>query len=36
MRKFLDTSFKYMILGLVSGVFYREFTKFQGFVGYCF
>ena len=33
MRKLLDTSFKYMILGLVSGVFYREFTKFQGFVG---
>lgn len=33
MRKLLDTSFKYMILGLASGVFYREFTKFKSFEG---
>ena len=33
MRKQLNTSFAYMILGLVFGVFYREFTKFIGFTG---
>lgn len=27
----LNTSFAYMILGLFTGLFYREFTKFHGF-----
>lgn len=31
MKKLLNTSFAYMILGLVFGVFYREYTKFIGF-----
>lgn len=33
MKKLLNTSFGYMIAGLAAGVFYREFTKFTGFVG---
>ena len=33
MKKMINTSIAYMILGLVFGVFYREFTKFHGFVG---
>lgn len=33
MKKMIDTTFVYMILGLVAGVFYREFTKFMGFEG---
>jgi len=33
MRKQLNTSFVYMIIGLVFGVFYREFTKYLGFTG---
>ena len=33
MRKMINTAFIYMIVGLVGGVFYREFTKFNGFVG---
>ncbi len=33
MKKMLNTAFIYMIVGLVGGVFYREFTKFNGFVG---
>lgn len=33
MRKLLATSFGYLLAGLAGGVFYREFTKFQGFEG---
>lgn len=33
MKKMINTSFAYMIAGLGLGVFYREFTKFQGFTG---
>lgn len=33
MKKLLNTSFGYLIAGLAAGVFYREFTKFTGFVG---
>lgn len=33
MKKYLITSCVYMGLGLVFGVFYREFTKFHDFVG---
>ncbi|AYV34284.1 DUF2871 domain-containing protein [Erysipelothrix amsterdamensis] len=34
MKKMINTSFAYLIAGLVGGVFYREFTKFQGFTGF--
>lgn len=33
MKKLINTSFLYAILAMVGGVFYREFTKFNGFVG---
>lgn len=33
MKKLLNTSFIYAILGMIGGVFYREFTKFNGFEG---
>lgn len=33
MRKYLHMVTVYLILGLASGVFYREFTKFNGFEG---
>ena len=33
MKKLLNRSFLYAILGLAMGVFYREFTKYQGFEG---
>lgn len=33
MKKMINTSFFYAIAALVGGVFYREFTKFQGFTG---
>lgn len=33
MKKMINTAFIYMIVGLVGGVFYREFTKFNGFDG---
>ncbi|QIK69988.1 DUF2871 domain-containing protein [Erysipelothrix sp. HDW6C] len=33
MKKIANLSFIYMIMGLVGGVFYREFTKFNGFTG---
>ncbi len=33
MKKYLITSCVYMVLGLVFGVFYREFTKANEFVG---
>lgn len=32
-KKILNTSFVYAILAMISGVFYREFTKFSGFIG---
>lgn len=31
MKKYLNLSFVYAILAIVFGVFYREFTKFNGF-----
>lgn len=31
MRKLVNFSFTYMILGVASGLFYREFTKMNGF-----
>lgn len=34
MKKMINTSFAYLIAGLASGVFFREFTKFQNFEGY--
>ncbi|UTY39917.1 DUF2871 domain-containing protein [Allocoprobacillus halotolerans] len=33
MKKMINTSFMYLILALVAGVFYREFTKFNAFSG---
>lgn len=33
LKKFLLTSKIYMILGLVAGIYYREFTRWQGFTG---
>lgn len=33
MKKMINTAFAYMIVGLGAGVFYREFTKIQGFTG---
>ncbi|MGG7162527.1 DUF2871 domain-containing protein [Clostridium ihumii] len=33
MKKFANLSFLYLILGLIGGVFYREFTKFNDFNG---
>lgn len=33
MRKYLNLSFLFAVLALVSGVFYREFTKYNGFEG---
>lgn len=30
-EKYLKVSFLYAILAMVGGVFYREFTKFNGF-----
>lgn len=32
-EKYLKVSFFYAILAMVGGVFYREFTKFNGFYG---
>lgn len=32
-EKYLKVSFLYVILAIVGGVFYREFTKFNGFNG---
>lgn len=34
MKKMINTAFTYLIVGLASGVFFREFTKFNGFTGY--
>ena len=33
MKKVLNISLFYFILAMIMGVFYREFTKFTGFVG---
>lgn len=33
MKKYLNLSLLYAIAAMVGGVFYREFTKFQGFIG---
>lgn len=33
MNKYIKTSLYYMIFGLIGGVFYREFTKFNGVDG---
>lgn len=33
MKKIINTSIIYLILGLIGGVFYREFTKFNSFEG---
>lgn len=33
MKKLINTSFAYLILAFIGGVFYREFTKFNGFDG---
>ncbi|CAM4254108.1 DUF2871 domain-containing protein [Erysipelothrix inopinata] len=33
MKKMFNVSFYYMIAGLIGGVFFREFTKIQGFTG---
>lgn len=34
MKKSINTAFIYAILGMVFGVFYREFTKYLDFTGY--
>lgn len=33
MKKLIDRSFLYAMAALAAGVFYREFTKWQGFAG---
>lgn len=33
MKKYINLSFIYAIIALISGVFYREFTKFNDFTG---
>ena len=33
MKKYLNTAFIYALLALAGGVFYRGFTKFNGFTG---
>lgn len=33
MKRYINTALLYTILAMVGGVFYREFTKFNGFVG---
>lgn len=33
MKKMINTSFIYAMAGIAFGVFYREFTKLQGFTG---
>ena len=32
-KRYMNTALVYAILAMVGGVFYREFTKFSGFVG---
>lgn len=33
MKKIINTAMTYLVLGLAAGVFYREFTKWNGFTG---
>ena len=33
MKKLLNTAFVYALAAMAGGVFYREFTKFNGFTG---
>ncbi len=33
MKRYINSAIVYMLLGLASGVFFREFTKFNGFAG---
>ena len=33
MKRYINTALLYAILAMLGGVFYREFTKFNGFVG---
>ena len=33
MKKYINLSLIYAVLGLLAGVFYREFTKWNGFTG---
>lgn len=33
MKKYINTAFIYAIAAIICGVFYREFTKFNGFTG---
>lgn len=33
MKRYMNWAFIYAILGLVGGVFFREFTKFYNFTG---
>lgn len=33
MKRYMNAALLYAILAMVGGVFYREFTKFQGFAG---
>ncbi|MEG0176606.1 DUF2871 domain-containing protein [Anaerorhabdus sp.] len=33
MKKMINVAFIYSIVAMIAGVFYREFTKFNGFVG---
>lgn len=33
MKKIINTAMIYLALGLAAGVFYREFTKWNGFTG---
>lgn len=33
MKRFINLSLLYAVLAMVGGVFYREFTKFNGFTG---
>ena len=34
MKRLMNASIVYGVLGLIGGVFYREFTKFNGFTGF--
>lgn len=34
MKRLMDASIVYGVLGLIGGVFYREFTKFNGFTDF--
>ena len=33
MKRYMNTALLYAVLAMVGGVFYREFTKFNGFTG---